>query len=107
MAETNGHNTNPPATTPAGDGNGSGNGGNGGVVTKVLANAKAVVADIYPDSYIEQDIASGVIFAPTEMIATTCWDLLADDARRDRLERQGFACIARRDIRILLAAALA
>ncbi|MGA3002095.1 MAG: hypothetical protein ABSE20_10240 [Acetobacteraceae bacterium] len=76
-------------------------------VSYLLANAKAVVADIYPDSYIEQDIASGVIFAPTEMIATTCWDLLADDARRDRLERQGFACIARRDIRILLAAALA
>jgi len=44
MAETNGHNTNPPAATPAGDGNGSGNGGNGGVVTKVLANAKAVQA---------------------------------------------------------------
>jgi hypothetical protein len=41
------------------------------------------------------------------MIAKTCRDLLADDARRLRLERQGFACIARRDIRMLLAAALA
>jgi hypothetical protein len=75
-------------------------------VSYLLANAKAVVADIYPDSYIEEDIASGVIFVPTEMIAKTCRDLLADDARRVRLELQGFACIARRDIRMLLAAAL-
>jgi hypothetical protein len=76
-------------------------------VSYLLANAKAVVADIYPDSYIEQDIASGVIFAPAALIAKTCWELLADDARRTQLERQGFACIARRDIRLLLAAALA
>jgi hypothetical protein len=76
-------------------------------VSYLLANAKAVVADIYPDSYIEQDIADGVIFAPTAMIARTCWELLADDARRTRLEQLGLACIARRDIRMLLAAALA
>lgn len=76
-------------------------------VSYLLANAKAVVADIYPDSYIEQDIASGVIFVPTTMIAKTCWELLADDARRTQLERQGFTCMARRDIRLLLAAALA
>jgi hypothetical protein len=76
-------------------------------VSYLLANAKAVVADIYPDSYIEEDIANGVIFVPTAMIAKTCWELLADDARRTQLERQGFACITRRDIRLLLAAALA
>jgi hypothetical protein len=75
-------------------------------VSYLLANAKAVVADVYPDSYIEADIADGVIFVPTEMIAKTCWDLLADDARRTRLERQAFACITRRDIRLLLAEAL-
>ena len=76
-------------------------------VSYLLANAKAVVADIYPDSSIEEDFARGVMFVPTEMIAIACQDLLADDARRTRLERQGFACIARRDIRLLLAAALA
>src|SRR5271166_3824213 len=43
MAETNGHNGNPPAgTPPAGNGNGAGNGGN--AVAKVLAGAKAVQA---------------------------------------------------------------
>jgi hypothetical protein len=75
-------------------------------VSYLLANAKAVIADIYPDSYIEQDIANGVIFVPTALVASTCWELLADDARRTQLERQGFACIAQRDIRLLLAAAL-
>lgn len=76
-------------------------------VSYLLANAKAVVADIYPNSYIEEDIASGVIFVPPALIAKTCWELLADDARRTHLERQGFACFAQRDIRPLLAAALA
>jgi hypothetical protein len=75
-------------------------------VSYLLANAKAVIADIYPDSHIEQDIANGVIFVPTALVARTCWELLADDARRTQLERQGFACIAQRDIRLLLAAAL-
>ena len=43
MAETNGHNTTPPASAPGGNGSGNGGNGNGGgVVTKVLANAKAV-----------------------------------------------------------------
>ena len=41
MAETNGHNGNPPVgTPPAGDGNGAGNGG--GKLAQVLAGAKAV-----------------------------------------------------------------
>jgi hypothetical protein len=76
-------------------------------VSYLLANAKAVVADVYPESYIEESIAGGVIFAPTALIARTCWELLADDARRTQLECQGFACITRRDIRPLLSAALA
>jgi hypothetical protein len=76
-------------------------------VAYLLANAKAVVSDIYPDSHIEADIVPGVLFSPIDRIAETCWNLLADAARRTRLERDGFACIARRDIRPLLAAALA
>jgi hypothetical protein len=65
------------------------------------------VADVYPDSYIEGDIAAGAVFVPTERIAETCQLLLADEARRLRLQRDGFACISRRDIRVFLAAALA
>ena len=76
-------------------------------VSYLLANAKAVVSDIYPDSYIEEDIAAAVIFAPVSKIAETCWNLLADEDRRTRLERQALDCISRRDIRLFLAAALA
>jgi hypothetical protein len=76
-------------------------------VSYLLANSKAVIADIYPDSYIEENIAAGVVFVPTKMIAETCWDLLADETRRKQLERQGYDCFSRRDIREYLAAALA
>jgi hypothetical protein len=76
-------------------------------VSYLLANSKAVVADIYPGSYIEGDLADGVIFVPSRLIAETCWELLADEPRRTQLERRGFECFSRRDIRPYLAAALA
>jgi hypothetical protein len=76
-------------------------------VSYLLANAKAVVSDVYPESYIEEDIAGGVTFVPPAVIAGICRDLLADDERRFQLERDGFACFSRRDIRAFLAAALA
>jgi hypothetical protein len=76
-------------------------------VSYLFANSKAVVADIYPDSYIEENIAAGVIFVPTNMIVETCCDLLADETRRRQLEHQGFECFSQRDIREYLAAALA
>jgi hypothetical protein len=76
-------------------------------VSYLLANSKAVVADVSPDSYIESDIVSGVKFVPVEEIPRACRQLLQDEALRSRLERQGFECITRRDIRVFLAAALA
>jgi len=76
-------------------------------VSYLLANSKAVVSDIYPDSYIEEDIAGGVTFVPPSVIADICRDLLADEERRFQLERDGFVRFSRRDIRAFLAAALA
>lgn len=76
-------------------------------VSYLMANAKAVVADVSPDTYIERDLVDGVVLVPVEQIAETCYRLLADEAGRHRLERNGFACITRRDIRSFLAAALA
>jgi hypothetical protein len=73
----------------------------------LMANSKAIVADFSPDTYIEGDIAAGVMFVPMEQIAETCCHLLADDTRRLQLARQGFGCISQRDIRVFLAAALA
>jgi len=76
-------------------------------VSYLLANSKAVIADVSPDSYIEEDIVGGVIFVPIEQIAEACKQLLANEERRTQLERQGFECISQRDIRIFLSAALA
>jgi hypothetical protein len=76
-------------------------------VSYLMANAKAIVADVSPDTYIESDIADGVILAPIEQIAEICYRLLADEERRHQLERKGFACIVQRDIRSFLASALA
>jgi hypothetical protein len=76
-------------------------------VSYLMANAKAVVADFSPDSYVESDIANGVVLVPVDRIADVCLRLIANEDRRHRLERDGFACITRRDIRPLLTAALA
>ena len=75
-------------------------------VSYLLANAKAVVADVTPETYIERDIADGVILVPEQAVTETCLALLRDNDRRVRLERQGFDVISRRDIRVFLAAAL-
>jgi hypothetical protein len=71
-------------------------------VSYLLANSKAVVADVSLDSHIEADIAGGIAFVPIEMIAETCWSLLVNKDHRIQLERQGFECISRRDIRLFL-----
>ncbi|MDB5400178.1 MAG: hypothetical protein QOF70_6625 [Acetobacteraceae bacterium] len=76
-------------------------------VSYLMANSKAIVADVSADTYIESDIVDGIIFVPIDDIAETCCRLLADEPRRTQLERQGFACITQRDIRKFLAAALA
>ena len=75
-------------------------------VSYLMANAKAVVADISPETHIEADIADGVLCVPIETIPKACLSLLNDRDRRTRLERQGFECISRRDIRPFLVAAL-
>ena len=76
-------------------------------VSYLMANAKAVISDMWPDSYIETDLPNGVIFTPFESIVAACEDLLADEPSRVRVERRALECIARRDIRYFLAAALA
>jgi hypothetical protein len=75
-------------------------------VSYLMANAKAIVADFSPDSYIESDIVDGVMFAPIERIAETCYQLSKDQDCRIRLERVAFACFARRDIQAFLSSAL-
>lgn len=76
-------------------------------VSYLLANAKAVVADRAPDSYVEPDMEDALAFATRETIVATCERLLDDRAAREALEQRGLAAIERRPIAPPLAAALA
>lgn len=75
-------------------------------VSYLLANGKAVVSDIYADSFIEPDLRDAVAFSPLEDIAQTCLDLLGNDQARRELEDRGKAAFERRDIREILRKAM-
>ena len=68
-------------------------------VSYLLANEKAVVSDIYPDSIIDPDLKEAVAWAPLPKIAEECARLLKDDTARRALAARGRAIIERRDIR--------
>ena len=76
-------------------------------VSYLLANGKAVVSDIAPNSFVEPDMPAAVLFTPLEHIVQTCIQLLADEPRRRELERLGPEIMQKRDIRTPLKRALA
>ena len=67
-------------------------------VSYLLANRKAVVADLYQDISIERDVASGVQFASFEYVVPACMMLLSNDQARTDLENRGFDAISHRNI---------
>ena len=71
-------------------------------VSYLLANKKAVVADLHPDTYVEKGLSEVVTFLPVEYVAKGCLQLLEDSTQRERIEEQGFAEIQKRDIRKIL-----
>lgn len=75
-------------------------------VSHLLTNAKAVVADLYPDTFIEPDLRDSVAFAVPEKIVECCHRLLEDESARRKLERQGEETMRKRDIRSILSRAL-
>ena len=75
-------------------------------VSYLLANRKAVVAILDPDTFVEEDIQPVVKFTTLEKIVDDCAHLLAHDDERIQLENAGFDCIAKRDIRDILKDAL-
>ena len=75
-------------------------------VSYLLANGKAVVSDIFPDSVVEPDIKDAVAFTPPELLTETCVKLISDNAARSTLASRGQAIIERRDIRQILSKAL-
>jgi hypothetical protein len=75
-------------------------------VSYLLANGKAVVSDIYPESRIDSDLNEAVAFSPNDRILETCQKLIADEPARLALEKRGQAWMQKRDIRPLLQRAL-
>jgi hypothetical protein len=77
-------------------------------VSYLLANRKAVVADLDADTSIDDDIRSAVKFATSlEQLLSLCEALANNERERAKLEERGFSCISRRDIRDVLIAATA
>jgi hypothetical protein len=76
-------------------------------VSYLLANKKAVVSDLGPNTSIENDVRGCVKFASSlqEMISV-CFQLLENEKERTRLEEVGFVTIRQRDIRTILERAL-
>ena len=76
-------------------------------VSYLLANRKAVVADLDPKTSVEDDIRGAVRFASSlKELMDLCAKLVSDDSERHALEERGFACMSRRDIKVILERAL-
>ena len=66
-------------------------------ISFLFANRKAVVSEIRPDTYAEDDILAGLAAAPIDDIAALCAALCADAARRESLGEAGYRAIRSRD----------
>lgn len=69
----------------------------------LMANRKAVVAEIDADTVIEDDVAGGICMAQGPGVIDACKKLAADRAAREKLEQAAFDVMSRRDIRQILA----
>lgn len=76
-------------------------------VSYLLANRKAVVSVREAGASIEPDMEGAVRFTTQDALTGTVDALLQDDGARARLEDTGFELFSRRDLRDILATALA
>jgi hypothetical protein len=76
-------------------------------VSYLLANKKVVVADLDTDTSIDDDIRTAVHCATSwQEIPVACLKLVESESDRVRLEEFGFSVICRRNIELILKAAL-
>jgi hypothetical protein len=75
-------------------------------VSYLLANRKAVVAVLDPDTVIEPDLLACVRSTTHEDLTATCAQLLSSDADRSQLEDLGYEVFARRDMTKIMMDAL-
>jgi hypothetical protein len=76
-------------------------------VSYLLANEKAIVSDIYPETDIEPDLKEACVLVPREKILDECTRLLTDNSARADLARRGRQIMEKRDIREILRPILA
>ena len=76
-------------------------------ISYLLANEKAVVALVEPQTEIEDDIRPALRLTSAPMLAQDCVALVENDAARRELETAGFNAFSRRDIRSILRAVTA
>ena len=75
-------------------------------VSYLMANRKAVVADVDAQTVIDADIRAAIrVAAPAELV-DACRALAANTAQREALEEAALAAIEKRDIREILRTAL-
>jgi hypothetical protein len=75
-------------------------------VSYLLANKKAVIATVDPNTYIEPEFLEAANFVSSDKVVETCIHFLESDIERNALEQRGLNAFAQRDIRIVLTAAL-
>ena len=76
-------------------------------VSYLLANRKAVVADLDANTSVEDDVRNAVRFASSlKDLTDLCARLVGDENERHALEERGFATMSCRDIKGILERAL-
>jgi hypothetical protein len=75
-------------------------------VSYLLANKKAVIATLDPNTFIENDLSEAVKFVTPDKILQACNDLLTNTDDRADLEKRGFEKFIKRDVKSILSAAL-
>jgi hypothetical protein len=75
-------------------------------VSFLLANRKAVVANLDKDTFLEEGMLEAVAATSPQTLAKTGWELCRDNERRANLEQRGYDYFRKRDIRPILEAAL-
>lgn len=68
----------------------------------LLANQKAVLADLHAETFVEPDLKDAVCFASRDTLVQRCVELLGDESARKDLEKRGYEIFRRRDIREIL-----
>jgi glycosyltransferase involved in cell wall biosynthesis len=66
-------------------------------VSYMLANRKAVVAEVNPSEVIDDDLVNGIVGVPYDQLVDAVSRLVKNDGHRAKLEEAGFKAFAARD----------